>query len=498
MSNSGTPSSVSFEIRRLMTLPNRISARTGVGLLAAPILVLLVLVVFLPPDGAERATWAQFIGRFHPLVVHLPIALILLVPVMELVGRDQRFPYLRASAPFVLVLALISGIVASLLGWCLGRSGGFSGPLVTQHMWGGASLITLCWLCWVMRGRGGRLEVVYWIALGAAVGAVAWTGYRGGQISLGENHLTEYLPGAFRKLLGVAARTATDPAIGGGTTFYGARIQPIFAVHCLTCHSSAKRKSGLRLDNYAAVMHGGKHGAIVKAGDLRGSDLFRRITLSPTDDNFMPKEGKPPLSLDQVKLIELWIAGGASGTASLDSIKGAPDSASSVRAEVTFEKIDFAEVAKHRAEIASTVAMLQQRFPNVLDYESRGSADLTVSALVMGDKFKDDDLAALTPLSKNIVMADFSRTAITDRSAPILAGMKRLRTLRLAHTRIGDLTVRSLTSLDQLESLSVFDTAVTPAALPDLARLPKLRRLYVGQTVVSAAGSNALKEKLLF
>jgi hypothetical protein len=66
------------------------------------------------------------------------------------------------------------------------------------------------------------------------------------------------------------------------------------------------------------------------------------------------------------------------------------------------------------------------------------------------------------------------------------------------HTRIGDLTVRSLTNLDQLESLSVFDTAVTSAALPALARLPKLQRLYVGQTAITATGSNALKEKLLF
>jgi len=482
-----------------MTLPNRLSASTGVGLLAAPILVLLVLLVLLPPDGTERAAWAQFIGRFHPLVVHLPIALILLVPVMELVGRDQRFPYLRASAPFVLVLALIGGIFAALLGWCLGRTGGFSGPLVTQHMWSGACLITLCWLCWVLHGRGGRFEVIYWIALWAAVGAGAWTGYRGGQISLGEDLLTQHMPRAFRKLLGVPAGTATDPTIGGGTTFYGARIQPIFTRNCVTCHSREKRKAGLRLDTYAGIMRGGKRGAIVKAGDLRGSDLFRRITLPSTDDNFMPKGGKPPLSPDQVKLIELWIADGASGTASLDSIKGAPaDVESSVRAEVTFGAVDFAEVAKRRAEVAPTLARLQQRFPNVLEFESRGSADLVVNALVMGDKFRDDDLAALTPLSKNIVMADFSRTAITDCSAPVLAGMKRLRTLRLMHTRIGDLTVRSLTNLDQLESLSVFDTAVTPAALPALARLPKLQRLYVGQTAITATGSNAVKEKLLF
>lgn len=481
-----------------MILPNRISSRVVVGFLAAPILVLLVLLIFLPPDGTERATWAQFIGRFHPLVVHLPIALILLVPVMELVGRDQRFSHLRASAPFVLALALISGIFASLLGWCLGRSGGFSGPLITQHMWGGASLLLLSLLCWLLRGRGDRLEILYWIALVAALGAVAWTGYRGGQVTQGENHLTEYMPGPLRKLLRVSASTAA-PAIGGGTTFYGARIQPIFTRNCLACHSSAKRKAGLRLDNYAAVMHGGKHGAVVRAGDLRGSDLFRRITLTPADDNFMPKSGKPPLSPAQVKLIELWIADGASGTASLDSIKGAPvGSESSVRAEVTFEQIDFAEVAKRRAEIASTLATLQQRFPNVLDYESRGSADVVVNAFALGEKFRDDDLAALAPLCKHIVVADFSRTAITDRSASVIARMNRLRVLRLTHAHIGDLTVQSLTGLDQLESLSVLDTAVTPAALPALARLPNLRRLYAGQTAISASDTNALKGKILF
>src|SRR5579859_330662 len=481
-----------------MTLTNRISARTAIGLLTAPICILLVLLVFFPPDGTQRAAWAEFIGRFHPLAVHMPIALIILVPVLELLGRSQRFSYLRSSVPFVLVLALMSGIAAALLGWCLGRAGSFSGPIVTEHMWGAASLLALCWLCWVLRGRGGRIKILYWIALGAAIGAVSFTGYRGGQISLGENHLTEYMPVPLRNVLGVELDLPVDPAIGGPATFYGARIQPIFTASCVSCHSRAKRKSGLRLDNYTALMRGGKHGAAVKAGDLRGSELFRRISLSPSDDNFMPKGGKPPLSPDQVKLIELWITGGASGTASLDSIKGAPIGSESVKTEVTFEKIDFAEVTKRRAAIAPTVATLQQRFPNMLDYESRGSADLIVNALVLGDKFKDDDLAALAPLSEHIVVADFSRTGITDRSASVLAGMKRLRVLRLMHTRIGDSTVQSLSGLDQLQSLSVFDTAVTSAALPTLARLPNLLHVYAGQTAITAAGASVLKDKLVF
>ena len=124
---------------------NRISRQFRLGLLTlAPILIVAVLLLLFPPDGNERADWAQFIGRFHPLAVHFPIALILLVPILELAGLNERFSYLRSSASFVLGLATLGATAAAILGWCLGRSGGYSGTLVTQHMWGGISLATIC------------------------------------------------------------------------------------------------------------------------------------------------------------------------------------------------------------------------------------------------------------------------------------------------------------------------------------------------------------------
>ena len=443
----------------------------------------------------------QFIGRFHPLAVHLPIALVLLVPILELAGRDQRFAYLRASAPFVLSLAIITGIAASFLGWCLARNGGYAGPLVTQHMWSAFWLVTLSSLCWILRGRGGRSERIYPVALAACLVSVALTGYRGGQLSLGENHLTEFMPAGLRSLLGVTLSSPLDSA-PDPNTFYGARIHPIFAGNCLTCHGPDKHKADLRMDSYAALMRGGKHGVVVKAGDLQGSELFRRITLPSSHDDFMPKEGKRPLSQDQVKLIELWIAAGASGTQLIDAIKGAPaDSQSALAiAEVRFPEIDFTGVSKRRAELAPTLEKLQKRFPGTLNYESRGSTDFVLNASLMGQSFGDEELASLAPLAENIVFADLSRTAITDHSAPTISAMRRLRVLRLMHTKIGDGIVRSLENLDQLESLSIFDTAVTPAALPSLVRLQKLQHVYAGRTGIKSGVNipESLKDKVLF
>lgn len=480
----------------------QMSLRDRLGFLAlASILLLFVLLVILPPDGVERADWAQFIGRFHLLTVHFPIALIFLVPLLEFAGRTRYFPDLRSSIDFILALATFSAIAAALVGWCLARSGAYSGSLVTQHMWGGAFVAALCCLCWWLRGRfsGQRLDFIYALGLAVIVGLVSWTGYRGGQLSQGENDLTEHMPVLLRDWLGFPEEDR-GPSAATSTSFFSVRVEPIFAEHCISCHGRSKQKSRLRLNTYEAVMRGGKTGVVVEAGNAQGSELFHRVSLPVGDDKIMPPEGKRPLSADEVKLVELWIAAGASPTLTADGIKDAPTNAAPAVAEVTFQEIDPAAVAKLRGPLAAAVAQLQKRFPDILQYESRGSAGLTVNVSLMGPKFGDDELAALKPVDEQIVLADFSGTAITDRSAASLAAMKNLRVLRLMRTKITDTTVQALGGLDQLESLNVFGTAITPAALQVAARLPKLQHLYAGETRIppDVQVSETVKSKLSF
>lgn len=483
-----------------ITAPNRESFlsqfRFGFVMLV-PILIVATLVAFFPPDGNERADWLQFIGRFHPLLIHFPIALFLLVPILEIVGRSTRFSHLRLSVSFVLALATLGATASAILGWCLGRSGGYSGRLITQHMWGGISLSIVCWVCWLLRTRLRELAVTYEIVLAVGVGLVAWTGYRGGQLSLGPHHLTEHMPNGLRNLLGVEDDRAAGPS-ADPNTFYGARIQPIFMARCISCHGAGKHKGNLRLDSYEALMQGGKDGLVIHSGNIQTSDLFRRITLPTSHDDFMPK-GKPPLSADQVKEIELWIAAGASATLAVDAIKNTP-SGSAAPAEVTFDEVDPAAVARLRSVIAPVVSQLQRQFSNILDYDSRGSADLRLNASNLGSNFGDRDLEAFLPVADEIIVADLSRTSITDHSAASVAAMKRLRVLRLMDTRVTDAALLQLDTLNQLESLNVYGTAVTAAVLPTIAKLPKLSHFYVGQTGIVPGKSvpESLVGKLVF
>ena len=469
-----------------MISPRRLSATSLFGLVTLASIVLLAsLLLFAPPDGHERGQLMQFFGRLHPLAVHLPIALVILVPLLELAARTQRFSYLSSASSFVLGVATVGSIIAAGLGWSLARGGGYTGSLITQHMWVATTAAGLTWGCWALRVQAdaSRTLKIYGGVLLASVAAVSVAGYRGGQVSHGENHLTEFMPEPIAELLGVSTgiEAPANSPNGGPGTFYGARIRPIFAQRCAKCHGRSKRKGNLRLDSFEAAMHGGKHGAVIKAGDPKSSELFRRITLSPSDSDFMPSQ-MTSLSPAEVKLIEQWIAAGASGTQPRDAVPGV---GTTDVAEVTFPDSDPAAVGKQRADIASAVAQFQQRLPNVLDYQSRGSSDLELNAAWMQSKFGDAEMSALSALADHIVSADLSNTSITNRSATAIAAMKHLRVLRLMHTRITDESVQSLGSLQELETLSLFDTRVTPIGLAELARLPKLKHIYVGGTRVS-------------
>jgi hypothetical protein len=245
-------------------------------------------------------------------------------------------------------------------------------------------------------------------------------------------------------------------------SFYAVRVAPLLETRCVSCHGEKRQKSDLRLDSFAAVLRGGKHGPVVVPGDAKTSELVTRISLPASDDCAMPPSGKTPLTEDEKTVIRLWIANGASG--SLRNIPGAPKPV----VEVEIPELDPATVERQRAPLAAQVARLQDRLPGVIAYEALGSADLEINASLKGADFGDADLEALTPLAPRIIRADLSGTAVTDASAPVLAAMVKLKSLRLSGTRISDTGVRALEGAKALRSLAVAGTAVTAAALAPL------------------------------
>src|SRR5215470_10233922 len=151
-----------------------------IALGAVFILALAWALLHVPPDGIEHGELNQFVGRFHPLVVHLPIAFLLLVPLLECIGLFRRWNHLRELAGFVLVLSSISVFAAVFLGWLLAWSGGYEGNLVVSHMWGGFLLAVAVFLCCLLRLWDIR---AYRIALLVTLGLLIWTSDKGGKLT---------------------------------------------------------------------------------------------------------------------------------------------------------------------------------------------------------------------------------------------------------------------------------------------------------------------------
>ena len=451
------------------------------SLLASVLLLLLPSIVRL--DGKTHADWQQFLGRFHPLVVHLPIGLILLVPVLEIAGRAR--PALLEAASFVLSLSVFSCLLALTLGYLLAYGSGDAGGGVARHMWGGISLTIAVLGCVLLRGASGSLRAGYPWLLACVLLLLAWTAHQGGSLTHGNNYLTEYLPGPLKRLGTVQAKTFAYP-----DSFYAKHIYPIFDANCVACHGEGKVKANLRLDSYDRLMRGGEDGAVVIPGDPARSTLFKRITLPPDDKKFMPSEGKPPLKAEEIAWIKAWIAQGASPE--LKTLAGI-----TVREEEPPPPpvADYSGMMPQISQAAKAIGV-------TLVPVSKNLRDgLILNTIDAGAKFGDGQLAGLAKYAPYIVEVELGRTSVTDACFATLAKFRQLRAIHLEGTAVTGVGLAKLTQLPQLRYINLSGTQVTQAAVAPLSSMKNLLHIYLYNTpaqpalTVADGQSTARKEK---
>ncbi len=264
----------------------------------------------------------------------------------------------------------------------------------------------------------------------------------------------------------------------GETTFYQARVAPIIDRHCVACHGPEKQKAKLRLDSFAAMMRGAESGEVLKPGDVKGSELFRRITLPADDDEVMPSDGKPRLSREEIKNLELWIAGGASATKVVAEFPEAP-ALNQVPAGAAPLAPDWRPRA---AEVAALAHSLGVRLVARSQVPTDGLVLRTASAPGRCD---DVTLAKLAPVAQFITEAELARTRVTDAGLASLVACENLRTLDLTRTAVTSRGVAGLARLLNLEALNLTDTGVDDSGVAPLRALPGLQHLWLFGTRVT-------------
>jgi hypothetical protein len=108
-----------------------------------------------------------------------------------------------------------------------------------------------------------------------------------------------------------AARAGTDQR---KEDLFTSKVRPILARHCFKCHGpdDKARKARLRLDvREQAVKPAGSGSSPIVPGKPAESELVRRILADDDDERMPPPQTKNPLSEDEKRVLEQWIAEGA-------------------------------------------------------------------------------------------------------------------------------------------------------------------------------------------
>jgi uncharacterized membrane protein len=455
----------------------------------------------------------RFLGHFHPVLLHLPIGVFVLILCQELgaifAGRGKVRP---ATPLFPMFFGAASAILAVIAGFLLyhGHGDDYGGnDLAERHLWGGlvfavAAVFTFIVKAWTLSLAAN--PAWYRLLLFGSVGVMGFASHDGASLTHGSDYLTRYAPEPLRRILGLdAAKPAAPVKAPADQIVYADIVAPILERRCVSCHNEKKTKGKFRMDTYELLVKGGKEGPGLEPGNAAESNILIRIDLPEDDEEHMPPEGKPDMEAAEIAVLKWWIDGGADPAKKLAEFEVPADIKDALaKLPTTGPAEDGAEPDGHSgpAEVAgpndslkTAVAGLAKEFPGAIAFESQESPLVTFTAVSMRGKLDDETFGKLGPVLPHLSTVDLSATKITDKSVAALESAKNLRQVRLSETGVTDASIDTLLKLSGLESINFYGTKVTDAGIQKLSALPKLKRLYLWQTAVTPDAVKAFKEK---
>lgn len=310
--------------------------KTGWSLWGCLVLLLglAALPLAAPPADGMPAT-LRWLGSFHLVLLHFPIALLALALVLELAQRPGPRRWLPAApAPvttFVLGAGALSACAAVVCGWLLSFEGGYAPDLLQRHFYlglAGAAGGLLALAAKLVSNRHPEAALPRWVTLALLIVTnllVLFAGHHGGSLTHGEGYLTERAPAPLRRWLGLPQEGRGSNSAGPieGREVFAGVILPILQERCVMCHGGTKAKGDLRLDSHASILAAGD-GTVVVAGQPEASKLIKALKLPLEDDDHMPPKGKPQLTPEQIALLSWWVETGAKEKAKIKDLNPPP------------------------------------------------------------------------------------------------------------------------------------------------------------------------------
>src|SRR5882672_2471135 len=96
----------------------------------------------------------EFFGRLHPMLVHLPIGILILVITWILIFEFKKKKVSRSVLNFTLAAAALTAIASACTGYLLSRTGEYDETILSQHQWLGISVASMSFVFWFLFHTG--------------------------------------------------------------------------------------------------------------------------------------------------------------------------------------------------------------------------------------------------------------------------------------------------------------------------------------------------------
>jgi uncharacterized membrane protein len=449
------------------------------GYLEAFLFLLNIFLVFLLmfENYIQIPLWMFPLGRLHPLVLHFPIAFLLLLllfdafrPKFEMAVEHFVIKY----SSNLLLIAVYVTTASAISGLFLSQEEGYDAESVNWHKWTGSGMSVLGYFYYIFRSKIQANKIAQRLATFGLIGLLLITGHLGANITHGENFVFEsWKP---QKVV------AIDKA-----EVFADLVQPILEEKCVSCHNDKKTKGELKLNTIENIKKGGKTGPLYEGKDAEKSLLIERIFQDIDHKEHMPPKGKTQLTLEEKQILKWWVQKNSEYHL---KVKELPKNDSLFRlAQKRFstgtkeEKYEFIKVS------SETVQKLNNEY-RVINTLSKTSNALEVT-LFNSKFYTPKSLEDLTEIKEQMVALNLSKVPIGDKDLKTISQFKNLRHLNLNFTKISGKDFSGLVALPHLKTLDLGEIKVDLKSFRDF--LKKSKNLQS----VSLWNSNLSKEELL-
>ncbi len=411
----------------------------------------------------------KYLGKFHPLVLHLPIGSLLMTFLLTLFSRFQKGG-LEKAIRIGVDFSFAGAMMAALMGYLLSLDEAYDFDSLKFHFWAGIITLILSFSLCVLHRMKGKENVFFGSYLLTLV-ALTVAGHKGGQITHGEDYLST--SELFEKPNVIVQMDSID--------YYKEVIHVIFEDKCISCHNANKSKSKLRLDRYDLMLSGGERGSMFDFQNPNQGLLVQYISLPKEDKLHMPPKNKSQLSDKEKWLLNHWATSGAYLKEGKISLVKNEDLKSNI---MSFLGTDEQVKAAGRSDLSKLLASGFRVKPNAIH-------DNLLRIKYMNSRLGGDHLKTLLNVKNQLIELDLSNTNFDDKMAFILNEFPRLEVLRLDHTQISDDALNYLKN-SKLQVLNLCNTRVSHRGLRNLLKVNPPKTIYAWRTAIERDNKNQL------